>query len=230
MFGGTELETAYAGGGEVRLENFESQRMQKEPDTMVTDSKSPSYNPTIPIDPIHISQTDDTKQQINELQHQLKRQKELNIIMQKDVASIYDRFASKKKDVLKLLNVSLTVLLAISINYVMSDLIKGYIMNNDFSSNKETLIKFSYPLVIFLLMWSLKVFNRWLFESGLFFCWHSFDLELFLYLYPGSILIRDLLNVYLLHRLCYFRLYTSIRQCYSEVISNVQWVLAYTYY
>jgi len=160
MFGGTELETAYAGGGEVRLENFESQRMQKEPDTMVTDSKSPSYNPTIPIDPIHISQTDDTKQQINELQHQLKRQKELNIIMQKDVASIYDRFASKKKDVLKLLNVSLTVLLAISINYVMSDLIKGYIMNNDFSSNKETLIKFSYPLVIFLLMWSLKVFNR----------------------------------------------------------------------
>jgi len=160
MFGGTELETAYAGGGEVRLENFESQRMQKEPDTMVTDIKSPSYNPTIPIDPIHISQTDDTKQQINELQHQLKRQKELNIIMQKDVASIYDRFASKKKDVLKLLNVSLTVLLAISINYVMSDLIKGYIMNNDFSSNKETLIKFSYPLVIFLLMWSLKVFNR----------------------------------------------------------------------
>lgn len=160
MFGGTELETAYAGGGEVRLENFESQRMQKEPDTMVPDIKSPSYNPTIPIDPIHISQTDDTKQQINELQHQLKRQKELNIIMQKDVASIYDRFASKKKDVLKLLNVSLTVLLAISINYVMSDLIKGYIMNNDFSSNKETLIKFSYPLVIFLLMWSLKVFNR----------------------------------------------------------------------
>ena len=163
MFGGTELETAYAGGDSTRLEMFESQRVNKEQESSaqtVNEPKSPVYNQTIPLHPMQISQEDDTKQKINELQNQLKRQKELNVIMQKDVASIYDRFVSKKKDVLKLLNVSLTVLLAISIHYVMSDLLKGYIMNNDFSSNKEMLIKFSYPLVIFILMWSMKVFNR----------------------------------------------------------------------
>tara|TARA_Y100000389_G_C17451276_1_gene514985 strand:+ start:1244 stop:1738 length:495 start_codon:yes stop_codon:yes gene_type:complete len=164
MFGGTELETAYAGGDSARLEMFESQRVNKDQEsstqTVNEPKSSPVYNQTIPLHPMQISQEDDTKQQINELQSQLKRQKELNVIMQKDVASIYDRFASKKKDVLKLLNVSLTVLLAISIHYVMSDLIKGYILNNDFSSNKEMLIKFSYPLVIFILMWSMKVFNR----------------------------------------------------------------------
>lgn len=162
MFGGTELETAYA-GGQSKLELFESGPTVREEDTNINTKTivNPTYNASVPIEhPQGLQHEYDTKQQINELQNQLKRQKELNAMMQKDVASIYDRFVSKKKDVLKLVNVSLTVLLAISIHFVMSDLIKGYIMNNDFTSNKETLIKCSYPIAIFILMWSMKVFNR----------------------------------------------------------------------
>jgi hypothetical protein len=162
MFGGTELDTAYP-GRQSKHEHFESIHTVREEDSNINKQTigNPTYNPSVAIESTHGLQLEsDTKQQINELQYQLKRQKELNALMQKDVASIYDRFASKKKDVLKLVNVSLTVLLAISIHFVMSDLIKGYIMNNDFSSNKETLIKCSYPIAIFILMWSMKVFNR----------------------------------------------------------------------
>ena len=82
------------------------------------------------------------------------------MVYQKDAASIYDRFLSKKKDVMKLLAISLTVLLAISTNFVMCDLIKKYLMNNDFSDNKETIIKTMYPLSTFILLWSTKVFNK----------------------------------------------------------------------
>ena len=80
--------------------------------------------------------------------------------MNQDVHTIYDRFVSKKKDVMKLLSFSFTILLAISLHFVISDLIKNYLINNDFSANKEQFIRISYPLLVFGLMWSLKVFNK----------------------------------------------------------------------
>lgn len=74
--------------------------------------------------------------------------------------SIFDRFASKKKDVFKLLNISLSVLLAISLHYVMGDIIKVYLRNNDFTYNKEVFVKTMYPASVLLILWSLKVFNK----------------------------------------------------------------------
>ena len=73
---------------------------------------------------------------------------------------LYDRFVSKKKDVFKLLGIALTVLLAISVHFAMGDLIKSYLRNNDFSHNKEVMIKFTYPAVVLLMLWCLKVFNK----------------------------------------------------------------------
>lgn len=102
----------------------------------------------------------ENERKINELQQQLKTQTELNMKMNQDVHTIYDRFASKKKDVMKLLSFSFTILLAISLHFVISDLIKNYLINNDFSANKEQFIRISYPLLVFGLMWSLKVFNK----------------------------------------------------------------------
>lgn len=102
----------------------------------------------------------DNERKIYELQQQLKTQTELNMKMNQDVYTIYDRFVSKKKDVMKLLSFSFTILLAISLHFVISDLIKNYLINNDFSANKEQFIRISYPLLVFGLMWSLKVFNK----------------------------------------------------------------------
>lgn len=102
----------------------------------------------------------ENEKKINELQQQLKTQTELNLKMNQDVYTIYDRFASKKKDVMKLLSFSFTILLAISLHFVISDLIKNYLINNDFSANKEQFIRISYPFLVFGLMWSLKVFNK----------------------------------------------------------------------
>ena len=92
---------------------------------------------------------------IQQLQLELQKQK---TVVQND--SIFDRFASKKKDVFKLLNISLSVLLAISLHYIMGDIIKVYLRNNDFTYNKEILIKSIYPASVLLVLWSLKVFNK----------------------------------------------------------------------
>ena len=92
---------------------------------------------------------------IQQLQLELQKQK---TVVQND--SIFDRFASKKKDVFKLLNISFSVLLAMSLHYIMGDIIKVYLRNNDFTYNKEILIKSIYPASVLLILWSLKVFNK----------------------------------------------------------------------
>ena len=94
---------------------------------------------------------------LKELQHELEKQRSMN---KRDSEPLYERFISKKKDVMKLLNIALTVLLAISLHYVLGDLLKSYLQNNDFSTNKETMIKLLYPASVLLVLWSFKVFNK----------------------------------------------------------------------
>lgn len=182
MFG-TDLEKAYFDNSYVNENNnqYNYGNLNKTTDTNTvnthtnTNTDIPFIPPTnkntviVPevksenktFDSILIQPTlNDNERKINELQQQLKTQTELNMKMNQDVHTIYDRFASKKKDVMKLLSFSFTILLAISLHFVISDLIKNYLINNDFSANKEQFIRISYPLLVFGLMWSLKVFNK----------------------------------------------------------------------
>jgi|TARA_Y100000389_G_scaffold105527_1_gene102453 hypothetical protein len=161
---GTELDTAYFDSSlDLKSENLSINNVIQQQSENKTTQNDISEHPKI-VGPEYIrdfsSMDKSHSNTIDELKKQLKFQQELNIAYQKDAATLYDRFASKKKDVLKLLAISLTVLLAISTNFVMSDLIKKYLMNNDFNDTKETIIKLMYPFTTFMLLWSTKVFNK----------------------------------------------------------------------
>jgi hypothetical protein len=165
---GTELDTAYFDNSlESRTENSALNNNSISHNLMKSENKTSqddgSEHPKL-ITPDYIRDYNPIEKTqssaVEELKKQLKYQQDLNMVYQKDAASIYDRFLSKKKDVMKLLAISLTVLLAISTNFVMCDLIKKYLMNNDFSDTKETIIKIMYPLSTFILLWSTKVFNK----------------------------------------------------------------------
>lgn len=146
MFG-TDLNAAYMPEPELHT--------QPPMDIKVPNKEEIVYDPNI-----QQPQILDQSHQIYELQQELNKQKQLNINMKSDVESLYDKFLSKKKEVFKLVNISLAILLAISFHFVLSDLVKSYIMNNDMSSNKELLTKFAYPMSVFMLLWSFKVFNK----------------------------------------------------------------------
>lgn len=151
MFG-TELDTAYFNTQPSQNTNENIIKVSRQNEAV---TESPSYDQQqIPIVPI-FQQNDNI---IKELQMELEKQKAIN---KKELYEpLYDRFISKKKDVMKLFNIALTVLLAISLHFVLSDLIKTYIHNNDFSYNKETFIKFMYPFSVLMVLWSMKVFNK----------------------------------------------------------------------
>ena len=134
--------------------------MAKEPDMARTDVPEFAYPrkalalPVVPND-IHM----DTDQRIKTLERAMS-QKLLAQDAQGSSVGIFERYASKRRDVAKLIIMALTVLLALSAHHAISDLIRTYINNNDVSRNRETLLRFGYPVSVFCLLWSLKVFNK----------------------------------------------------------------------
>lgn len=146
MFG-TELDTAY----------YESQPIEKkEPSLQKDHDPEIVYNPAIqiPMNPVF----QQNQEKILQLQKELEVQKIIN--KQNEAEPLYERFLSKKKDVMKLICISLTVLLAISVHFVASDFLKSYLQNNVFSQNKELTLKILYPFTVFMTLWSIKVFNK----------------------------------------------------------------------
>lgn len=97
------------------------------------------------------------QQQIQNLQNEIRKGggKE-----SKQSPSMIDLFVAKKKDVIRLTILSLTVLLGLSLHYVASDSIRNYLADNDFTPNQEFMTKVAYPLTVLLTIWTLKVYNR----------------------------------------------------------------------
>lgn len=136
-----------------------------------TEQQPPVYDPVVPVSESQLSdpmlqelQLELLRQSNNALNNTTKQQASAtpntNTSVPPNSESIIDRYASKKKDVFKLINISFSVLLAISIHFVVVDIVKTYIRNNDFTYNKETYIKCMYPISVLLIMWSFKVFNK----------------------------------------------------------------------
>ena len=164
MFG-TELDTAYFN---TNVPKQPSEMMppiinQEQPSHTIQHNQEEQHNhqqqqqniyePIMSQPPVF--QQNDTM--IKNLQNELEKQKTMN---KKESEPLIERYLSKKKDVMKLLNISLSVLFAISMHFVFGDLIKDYITNNDFTSNKEVFIKCMYPVSVLLILWSFKVFNK----------------------------------------------------------------------
>ena len=95
------------------------------------------------------------QEQLQQLQKELHNQKRLQ---KQD--NLLDRFVSKKKDVMKLVLMSMTILLAFSMHYIIIDLIKNYSMTNELSSSKELFVKLAYPLSVLMGIWTMKVLNQ----------------------------------------------------------------------
>ena len=94
------------------------------------------------------------QEQLQQLQIELNNQKK-----QKKQDNIVDKYISKKKDVLKLFLMALTILLAFSMHYLIIDLIKNYSLTNDLSSGRELFVKLAYPISVLMVIWTIKVIN-----------------------------------------------------------------------
>jgi len=70
--------------------------------------------------------------------------------------SFWDRMVMSKREVLKLFILSIVIILGISIYKIGEHYITEYLNSNDLSSFQEFLVRLSYPIIVFLLLWIIK--------------------------------------------------------------------------
>jgi hypothetical protein len=66
---------------------------------------------------------------------------------------------SKKKDILKLVIMSMMILLALSFHSLVTFWMTDYLKATDFSFRQEIGFRLLYPLIVLLLLWNLKTFK-----------------------------------------------------------------------
>lgn len=74
--------------------------------------------------------------------------------------SYLDKLFSKKKELSKAVQITLIILLAISIHFVIDHYMKMYINNQGLSFERELMLRLLYPLGILFLLWNMKVFSK----------------------------------------------------------------------
>jgi hypothetical protein len=70
--------------------------------------------------------------------------------------SFWDRMVLSRREVLKLLILALVVVIGISLEKIGCHYITNYINSNDLSTIQELLVRFSFPIVIILILWIIK--------------------------------------------------------------------------
>lgn len=180
---GTELNSAYAPfGSDFTQERQDFDMIQSHPQQPQQQSQSLSHEISHKSTPIaQLSQPDrpqlqplqqlpqhlppsasHTSQQdprIAILVNELRKQQRLTASIQQQ-SSYLDKLFSRKKDLLKITQLSLIVVLALSVHFLVDNYLKNYIKSNDFTFERELIIRLLYPLSVLFILWNLKTFVR----------------------------------------------------------------------
>ncbi len=93
------------------------------------------------------------------LLNELKKQQRITASMQQQ-SGYLDKLFAKKKDLLKILQFSLIIVLALSLHFIIDYYMKYYISNNDLSFERELVIRILYPIAIIFILWNMKAFLK----------------------------------------------------------------------
>jgi hypothetical protein len=93
------------------------------------------------------------------LVNELKKQQKLTANIQQQ-STYLDKLFAKKKELLKIIQFSLIIVLAMSIHFIIDYYLKYYIKNNDLTFERELIIRLIYPISIIFILWNLKTFLK----------------------------------------------------------------------
>lgn len=104
----------------------------------------------------------DQEQRLVKAINQLKKQKQESFVQQQyqSQPSYFDKLFGKKKEVGKVLQLSLIIVLGLSIYYLIDHYLSQYISEHDLSFERQLFIRLLYPLSILFILWNLRVFIK----------------------------------------------------------------------
>jgi hypothetical protein len=185
MPAGTDLFSAYSDPEIIDVNNFDfdkkvsnvdyspnmstepqqQQQQQQQPQEQqmprqIMQDKSGTYNQSELLQDINESEL---KNQMQVLKSEIENQKKSKQIEYKDSyekKSMYDTVFSKQREMIRFFSIALIIVFAISMHQTLSEMLKDYLENTNLSKNKEILLKFMFPVSIFVLAWILKIFVK----------------------------------------------------------------------
>lgn len=93
------------------------------------------------------------------LVNELRKQQKLTASLQQQTGYI-DKLFAKKKDMLKIFQLSLIIVLAMSIHFIIDYYTRNYLKNNDLTFERELIIRMLYPVSIIFILWNMKAFIK----------------------------------------------------------------------
>lgn len=78
-------------------------------------------------------------------------------IIYKQEESYISKLISKKKDLLKIIQLSLIITLGLSIYYFVSYYVDLYINTNDFSADRQFIIRILFPISLIIIIWNMRL-------------------------------------------------------------------------
>lgn len=136
-------------------QQHQPQEQQQLPRQIMQD-KSSVYNQSELLQ--NINETE-LKNQMMVLKKEIENQKRSKQIEYKDSyekKSMFDRIFSKQREMIRFFSIALIIVFALSMHQTLSEMLSDYLENTNLSRNKETLIKFMYPVSLFVLAWIIK--------------------------------------------------------------------------
>jgi hypothetical protein len=70
--------------------------------------------------------------------------------------SFWDRMVMSRREVMKLFILSIVIILGISLEKIGCHYINQYLSSNDLTTIQELLVRFSFPIIIFIFLWIIK--------------------------------------------------------------------------
>ena len=70
--------------------------------------------------------------------------------------SFWDRMVMSRREVMKLFILSIVIILGISLEKIGCHYINQYLSSNDLTYIQELLVRFSFPIIIFIILWIIK--------------------------------------------------------------------------
>ena len=153
----TELNIAYSYNGNEMMDDKQSDDMidYQQPQISQQQPQISQQQPQIPQQP-QLTPINNNYYMSQQSQPQMIKKQQQVYQQRNPEYSFWDRMALSRNDVFKLVLLAFVIVLGISIFSIGNHYITQYLSDNILSTTQEFIVRISYPILIFLLLWIIK--------------------------------------------------------------------------
>lgn len=116
----------------------------------------PEYQPQIPPQIPQMPQQEVKERFTNYYEYQEQPQQPPPVPQRPYQYSFWDRMVMSRREVMKLFILSIVIILGISLEKIGCHYITNYLSSNDLTTFQELMVRLSFPIVIFIILWIIK--------------------------------------------------------------------------